>query len=59
MNNNKSDSALLKAYTSERCEASFREIVRRYGPVVKGVCGRILDWRASVCECVGTGKSFD
>ena len=37
-----SDGRLLSAFTSHRDEAAFEAIVRRHGPMVMGVCQRVL-----------------
>src|SRR5262245_56378693 len=37
-----SDSDLLDRYARERDQAAFTELVRRYGPLILGVCARIL-----------------
>lgn len=42
MCDNWSDAELLKAHIESRCPDAFREIVLRYGPMVLGVCRRIL-----------------
>ncbi|MGE3806716.1 MAG: RNA polymerase sigma factor, partial [Gemmataceae bacterium] len=38
-----SDAALLERFASERDEAAFGVLVRRHGPMVLGVCRRILN----------------
>ena len=37
-----SDAALLERYLADRAEKDFAEIVRRHGPMVMGVCRRVL-----------------
>src|SRR5438105_9371672 len=37
-----SDGRLLSAFISHRDEAAFEAIVRRHGPMVMGVCQRVL-----------------
>jgi DNA-directed RNA polymerase specialized sigma24 family protein len=37
-----SDAQLLKSFIAERDEAAFAALVRRHGPMVLGVCRRIL-----------------
>src|SRR5262245_27135984 len=37
------DAQLLEAFLSRRDEAAFAELVRRYGPMVQGVCRRHLN----------------
>jgi DNA-directed RNA polymerase specialized sigma24 family protein len=37
-----SDEVLLERFTSQREEAAFADLVRRYGPLVLGVCRRVL-----------------
>ena len=41
------DRQLLQAFVAMRDEAAFETLVRRYGPMVLGVCRRIL--RAMLC----------
>src|SRR3954451_17657706 len=36
------DDALLAAFLADRDETAFAEVVRRHGPVVWGVCRRLL-----------------
>src|SRR4051794_9662435 len=36
------DAELLRAFTERRDEAAFAALVRRHGPMVLGVCRRIL-----------------
>src|SRR5437588_11173336 len=36
------DGELLEGYIARRDEAAFEELVRRHGPMVLGVCRRIL-----------------
>src|SRR5215207_6222227 len=36
------DRDLLRAFLAERSEPAFAELVRRHGPVVYGVCRRVL-----------------
>jgi DNA-directed RNA polymerase specialized sigma24 family protein len=36
------DEVLLEAFLSRRDEAAFRALMRRHGPMVLGVCRRIL-----------------
>src|SRR5262249_61165916 len=36
------DRDLLERYTQQRDEAAFGELVRRYAPLVLGVCQRVL-----------------
>ena len=36
------DEELLHRFTAEREEAAFTELLRRYGPLVWGVCRRVL-----------------
>jgi RNA polymerase sigma factor (sigma-70 family) len=38
----KSDANLLRAYVRNRDEAAFASLVRRHGPMVHGVCQRVL-----------------
>ena len=40
--NELADEVLLERYTSKREEAAFAVLVRRYGPLVLGVCRRVL-----------------
>ena len=37
-----SDSELLESYIADRDEAAFEALVRRHGPMVLGVCRRVL-----------------
>jgi RNA polymerase sigma factor (sigma-70 family) len=37
-----SDAALLRRFADHRDEAAFRELVERFGPMVLGVCRRVL-----------------
>lgn len=39
------DAELLTAYVHERCDIAFAELLRRHGPMVWGVCGRLLRCR--------------
>ncbi len=44
----RSDRQLLDDFTAQRDETAFDELVRRYGPMVLGVCRRILNASADV-----------
>jgi RNA polymerase sigma factor (sigma-70 family) len=46
-----SDGILLDAFVRERCESSFAELVRRHGPMVWGVCCRLLPHRQDAEDC--------
>src|SRR5438552_3924529 len=37
-----SDRELLRRFTAERDETAFADLVRRHGPMVQGVCRRVL-----------------
>src|SRR5207248_6080401 len=43
------DAELLKRFTAERDEAAFEVLLWRYGPLVLGVCRRML-WREQDVE---------
>src|ERR1700682_3638568 len=45
------DSALLEAFVGARCETAFAELVRRHGPMVWGVCWRLLSSRQDAEDC--------
>jgi RNA polymerase sigma factor (sigma-70 family) len=45
------DADLLRAYVHRRDEAAFEALVRRHGPVVLGVCRRVLRNRADAEDC--------
>src|SRR5262245_52295621 len=45
------DAELLDAFVSERSESAFTELVRRHGPMVWGVCGRMLGNRLDAEDC--------
>src|SRR5258708_6002800 len=36
------DRQLLQRFAANRCEAAFTALVRRHGPMVLGICGRVL-----------------
>src|SRR5271156_1027243 len=36
------DGQLLEQYVSQECEAAFAGLVKRHGPMVHGVCRRVL-----------------
>jgi RNA polymerase sigma factor (sigma-70 family) len=49
-----SDRQLLERFTLQGDEVAFAALVRRYGPLVLGVCRRVLrDWHAAedACQC--------
>jgi RNA polymerase sigma factor (sigma-70 family) len=49
-----SDRQLLERFTLQGDETAFAALVRRYGPLVLGVCRRVLrDWHAAedACQC--------
>src|SRR5579872_6383590 len=47
-----SDDALLNRFTSESDSDAFAELVRRHGPMVLGVCGRVLFDPADIEDAV-------
>lgn len=46
-----SDGALLERFSSQRHEAAFIEIVKRHGPMIRGVCRRMLRQQADIDDC--------
>src|SRR5205814_1717240 len=46
-----SDAHLLDVFVRERCESSFAELVRRHGPMVWGVCCRLLSRPQDAEDC--------
>ena len=46
-----SDADLLELFISQRDEDAFEKLVRRHGPMVLGVCRRILHNEADVEDC--------
>src|SRR5262245_25491894 len=45
------DGRLLDRFIAHRDESAFAEIVRRHGPMVLGVCQRVLDHRQDAEDC--------
>jgi RNA polymerase sigma factor (sigma-70 family) len=43
LNEEQTDSALLERFVSQRDEAAFASLMQRHGPMVLGVCQRVLD----------------
>src|SRR5262249_39348866 len=48
---NVSDGVLLDAFVGERSETAFTELVQRHGPMVWGVCWRLLSNRQDAEDC--------
>ncbi|HVK08790.1 MAG TPA: sigma-70 family RNA polymerase sigma factor [Gemmataceae bacterium] len=46
------DADALRRYAADRDEAAFAHLVRRYGPLVAGVCRRVLGPRAEADDAV-------
>ena len=49
-----SDAALLRRFVTKRDEAAFAALVERYGPLVLGVCARVLDHRQDAEDALQT-----
>ncbi len=61
-----SDGEVLQRFLTQRDEAAFAELVRRYGPMVYGACRRILNdspeaddaFQATFFVLAGKGSRF-